>query len=181
MTRTSNAVSRRPPSRCTVRCCSARSSFICRSGDRSPISSRNTVPPARTLERAGTIVHRSGEGAAHVSEQLVLDERGRQARAVDDDERRRGVEASDREWRARHVPCRSRTRRGSSTVTSPSSATRLMCSFNRAHRRRGAVELGKGRIGGGPCARDRARTGDGGISCPNARTRAKCTATEAGG
>ena len=53
----------------------------------SPISSRNSVPPSRDLERPACVAIGAGERAALVAEQLALEQRLGQRRAVDGDER----------------------------------------------------------------------------------------------
>ena len=65
------------------------------------------------LELAAAIGDRAGERAAHVAEQLALDQLLRNRRAVDLDERRRRAGGSARGWSARRAPCRCRSRRKS--------------------------------------------------------------------
>ena len=86
ITRTSIGMPRRAPTRSTICSCSTRSSLACSGGAISPISSRNSVPPSRQLEPAALLRDRAGEGAALVAEQLALEQRLGQRRAVDGDE-----------------------------------------------------------------------------------------------
>ena len=58
----------------------------------SPISSRNSVPPLGFAKRPCAVADRAGEGAAHVAEQLALQELGRDRRAID--RRRRALRAA---------------------------------------------------------------------------------------
>ena len=53
----------------------------------SPTSSRKTVPPSARSKAPARSALGAGEGALHVAEQLGLDERGRDARQIHDDER----------------------------------------------------------------------------------------------
>ncbi len=64
------------------------------------------------LELAGRLPHRAGEGALLVAEQLALEQRFRDGRAVDRDERLAGAAARARAARAPAAPCRCRSRRG---------------------------------------------------------------------
>ena len=77
----------------------------------SPISSRNSVPwwaiSALPTLRAGG----AGEGALLVAEQLVLEQRLRDGRAVDGDERPLGAVRQLVQRRAPSAPCRCRSRR----------------------------------------------------------------------
>src|SRR5665647_1194121 len=75
-----------PPSRRTRRSSSARRSFGCRRGGISPISSRKSVPwPASSM--SPLLGPRIREGAALVPEELGLEQRFRNRRAVHCDER----------------------------------------------------------------------------------------------
>ena len=60
----------------------------------SPISSRKRVPPCGLLEEAALGLHRAGEGALGVAEQLALEQRLGQRGAVDGHERARARAAS---------------------------------------------------------------------------------------
>ena len=53
---------------------STRSSRTCSAGDISPISSRKSVPPSRLLEQPALVRDGAGERAAHVAEQLGLEQ-----------------------------------------------------------------------------------------------------------
>ena len=79
---------------------------------RSPISSRNSVPPCGGLEPAGLASPiGAGEGALLVAEQLALEQRLRQRAAVDGDEGPARARRSA-SWMARATtPCRCRSRR----------------------------------------------------------------------
>ena len=91
-----------------MRSCSTRSSFTCTAGVMSPISSRKSVPPLASSKRPGFGVHRAGEGALLVAEQLALEQRlGQRARATP---RRTACCRAARAggWRARPAPCRCR-------------------------------------------------------------------------
>ena len=55
--------------------------WLCRSSGRSPISSRNRVPPCASSNAPGVARVRAGEGALLVAEQLALDQ-GRRDRAA---------------------------------------------------------------------------------------------------
>ena len=77
------------PTRCTSPFSSARSSLACTASGSSPTSSRNSVPPSRRFEHARLRVDGAGERAAHVAEQLALEQRVDDRRAVDRDERLR--------------------------------------------------------------------------------------------
>ena len=63
------------------------------------------------LEAAGLRRVRAGEGAALAAEQLALDQRRRQRRAVDDDERPVAARGCADGWRGRAAPCPCRSRR----------------------------------------------------------------------
>ena len=73
---------------------STRRSFACGRGGMSPISSRKSVPPSRLLEAADALRVRAGERAALVTEELGLEQRLGERRAVDRHEGRRGRAAS---------------------------------------------------------------------------------------
>ena len=64
------------------------------SSGRSPISSRKIVPPSASSKRPGLRRDGAGERALFVPEQLALDERRRQRRAVDAHERARVAAAA---------------------------------------------------------------------------------------
>ena len=63
-----------PPTRSISPSWIARSSLACRSNRRSPISSRNSVPPVGQLELSELLSVRAGKGAALVSEERALDQ-----------------------------------------------------------------------------------------------------------
>ena len=67
---------------------STRSRRGCSSSGSSPISSRNSDATLRALERARVIGVRAGEGASLVTEQLALDQIGRDRAAIEHHERR---------------------------------------------------------------------------------------------
>jgi hypothetical protein len=63
-----------PPTRVKVPSWSTRSSLTWLSSGISPISSRKSVPVSANLELALLLLHRAGEGAALVAEQLALEQ-----------------------------------------------------------------------------------------------------------
>ena len=73
----------RPPRRSTRCSSTTRSSFACASGDRSPTSSRNSVPWLASSMRPGLAFVGAGERAAFVPEDLRFEQRVGQRRAVD--------------------------------------------------------------------------------------------------
>ena len=77
----------RPPTVVYSPSCSTRSRRVCASGGMSPISSRNSVPPAACSKRPAARCDGAGEGALLVAEQLALDQFARDRRHVDGDER----------------------------------------------------------------------------------------------
>ena len=83
-------VDRRPrcvaPTGRTERSWIARSSLVCIASGRSPISSRNSVPPLRRLEEAVAVLGGAGEGALAVAEELGLEQLLGDRAAVDRDE-----------------------------------------------------------------------------------------------
>ncbi len=83
------------------RSCRARSSLACKSMGRSPISSRNSVPPSGGFEQSLLVVLRSGERALDVAEQLRFDQRRHQRRTVHRSERR-SLRGPGKMNRARH-------------------------------------------------------------------------------
>ena len=86
MTCTSTRRGSSEPTRCTSPSSSTRSSLACTVSGSSPISSRNSVPPSASLEQPRLVVGGAGERAAHVPEQLALEQRLDDRRAVDGDE-----------------------------------------------------------------------------------------------
>ena len=139
------------PSGVTMRSSSTRSSRACSASGMSPISSRNSVPPSACaiLPRAPALV-RAGEGAGAVAEQLGLDQRLGQARAVDRDERPVGARAGGVHARARTPPCRCRSRPRSS-----SGVPRAMHAARRARDRR--ARRGSPKVERAPSCRVRPR------------------------
>ena len=89
----------------TSRSCSTRSSAACDVAGRSPISSRNSVPPSAERTNPDLVARRARERALHVAEEQALDERRRQRSAVDGDERasprRLGVDLAGEDLLAR--------------------------------------------------------------------------------
>ena len=81
------AIAARAPTGLTLRDSSARKRRGCMSSSSSPISSMKMVPPCACCEGALAIAVGAGEGAAHVAEQLRLDQRARHAGQIADDER----------------------------------------------------------------------------------------------
>ena len=88
----------------------------------SPISSRNSVPPSASSKTPLAIGVGAGERAAHVTEQLALDEVLRHRAAVD--RRRTGARAARRcvDASARPAPCRCRSRPGRGPSSRPRDA-----------------------------------------------------------
>ncbi len=112
-TRTSTLRGTLSPSRRTSPSCSTRSSMPCAASGRSPISSRNTVPPCAALEDARAVAVGAGEGAADVAEQIG-EQQGLGERGAVDGHERAGRRAGSRDGRGgRRAPCRCRSRRGS--------------------------------------------------------------------
>jgi hypothetical protein len=109
--RPSNGTSSSPPTGRTRRSCRARSSLACSSSGISPISSRNSVPPLASHEQARPGAAGVGEGALDVAEQLALEQRLRQGRAVDRHERPGRALGEAGAARAPPAPCRCRSRR----------------------------------------------------------------------
>ena len=70
------------PTRLNRPSCVTRSSLACSGGDMSPISSRKIVPPFGHFEPADPLRHRAGERALFVPEQLALQQRLGNGRAV---------------------------------------------------------------------------------------------------
>ena len=101
--------SRCPPTRSIVMSCSTRSSLACAAGERSPTSSRKSVPAIRELELAATAPH-AGRRALLDAEQLGLDQRLDQRRAVDGHERPALPAAAHVQVLARPAPSRRRSR-----------------------------------------------------------------------
>ena len=96
--RTSTRIGRDEPMRVTSPYSTARSSRSCAAIDSVPISSRNSVPRSASSKRPARRAGRAGERARLVAEQLGLDQRLGQRRAVHDDQRvfpavRQAVEA----------------------------------------------------------------------------------------
>ena len=89
MTRTSTLIVSLPPTRSNSRSCRKRSSLTWIAGEISPISSRNSVPPSACWKRPSRRADRAGERAALVAEQLALEQRLGQRRAVQLHERAR--------------------------------------------------------------------------------------------
>ena len=77
----------RPPSRRKHCSSSTRSSLACSISGISPISSRNSVPLSASSNMPALLRPGVGEGAFLVAEQLALEQRFRDGRAVDGDER----------------------------------------------------------------------------------------------
>jgi hypothetical protein len=84
-TRTSIGISWRPPTRSMTRSCRKRSSLACSGIGRSPISSSISAAVGR-LDLAEGGLGRAGEGALLVAEELALQQRLGDGRAVDGDE-----------------------------------------------------------------------------------------------
>ena len=85
-TRTLTGISWRPPTRSITRFCRKRSSFACSDSGMSPISSRNSVPPSAISILPMRLLHRAGERALLVAEQLALEQLLGNRGAVDRDE-----------------------------------------------------------------------------------------------
>ena len=100
MIRTSTFTGCPPPSARSRRSCRTRSSFACASAAARRSRRGRSSPPSRDLERPIWRAQRARERAALVAEQLALDERRRDRRAVDGDERPRAT-LRWRGWRAR--------------------------------------------------------------------------------
>ena len=81
------------PMRRTSPASSARSSFAWSAFDSVPISSRKSVPPVGVLDEPGARAGGAGERALDVAEELGLEQRLGQRRAVEGDERPRGARA----------------------------------------------------------------------------------------
>ena len=121
----------------------------------SPISSRKSVPPSARSNRPRLRAHGAGERALLVAEQLALEQRARERRAVDADERAARRARAGGGWRARRAPCRCRSRRSRAR-----SCRAAPCARRRehlAHRRRLADERrapgrSGSRVGGGALA-----------------------------
>ena len=94
MTRTSTFSVRSAPSGSNSRSCSTRSSFDCSAGLIVPISSRKIVPPSASANLPFLVVVGAGERAADVAEQLRLEQRLGDRRAVDLDERHVALRAA---------------------------------------------------------------------------------------
>ena len=92
---------RSEPSGSNSRSCSTRSSFDCSAGLIVPISSRKIVPPSASANLPFLVVGRAGERAAHVAEQLRLEQRLGDRRAVHLDQRHVALRAAVVD-RARH-------------------------------------------------------------------------------
>ena len=92
-TRASTLTGRLPPTGRTSPSWSTRSSLTCRAGDVSPISSRNTVPPVACSNIPFVSATGAGERAAHVAEELRLEQRLGDRAAVDRHERPRRAPA----------------------------------------------------------------------------------------
>ena len=86
MMRTSTATLVSLPTGRKVRSCSTRSSLTCSCSGSSPISSRKSVPPSALRKQPGAVGDGAGERAAHVAEQLALDQVLGNRAAVDGDE-----------------------------------------------------------------------------------------------
>ena len=86
MTRTSTLIVWLSPTRSNSRSCSARSSFICSAVLIVPTSSRKSVPLCACSNRPWRAPDRAGERAAHVAEELGLEQRLGNRAAVDRDE-----------------------------------------------------------------------------------------------
>ncbi len=104
--RTSTGISCRPPIRSMTRSCRKRSSFACSDIGRSPISSRNSVPPLRHLDLADRLLRGPGVCPFFVAEQFAFEKRFRYCGAVDGDEalalaRRQIVQRAREEFLAR--------------------------------------------------------------------------------
>ncbi len=82
----SASISSVPPSRRNLRSCSTRSSFTCTTGLISPISSRKIVPFSATSMSPFLLRIGAGERAAHVAEELRVEQRLGERAAVDGDE-----------------------------------------------------------------------------------------------
>ena len=100
-----------PPTGSYSPSCSTRSSFTCTDGESSPISSRKSVPRAAFAKRPSRLRDRAGERAALVAEELGLEDRLGDRRAVDARRRARARASCARGCSARAAPCRCRSRR----------------------------------------------------------------------
>ena len=98
ITRVSLWISCRPPTRWKRLSCRKRRSFTWTDGGRSPISSRNSVPPAADFDVSFALRVRAGEGAFLVAEEFALQQVLRNGIAVDGDER--AVSCALRRWSA---------------------------------------------------------------------------------
>ena len=78
------------------------------------------MPPSACDEEPLAVAARVGERAAHVAEQLALEQGRRHRGAVDGDERRLAARGCGGGWRARRAPCRCRVSPVMSTVASVS-------------------------------------------------------------
>ena len=87
ISRTSTPIVRVPPTRSNSRSWSTRSSLICIDGGHLAHLVEEERAAVRQLEPALAVGDRAGEGAAHVAEQLALDDGLGQRRAVHLDER----------------------------------------------------------------------------------------------
>ena len=94
MTRTSTLMVSLPPTRSNSCSCRKRSSLTWTAGEISPISSRNSVPPLACWKRPSRRADRAGERAALVAEQLALEQRLGERRAVQLHERALGARAA---------------------------------------------------------------------------------------
>ena len=97
MTRTSTLTVCESPTRSNSRACSTRSSFACSAALIVPTSSRNSVPRLRLLDAALPVGDGARERAAHVAEQLGLEQRLGNRAAVDRDEALTAPRAARRE------------------------------------------------------------------------------------
>jgi hypothetical protein len=98
-----------PPTGSYSPSCSTRRASPARAGESSPISSRKSVPPAARAKRPSRFADRARERAALVAEELGLEDRLGDRRAVHRDERAPRA-AARRGCSARGAPCRCRSR-----------------------------------------------------------------------
>ena len=90
-TRTSTGISLRPPIRSITRSCRKRSSLACSASGRSPISSRNSVPPLACSIRPAVCLTAPVKAPRSWPNSSALEQVLGDGRAVDGDERRPGA------------------------------------------------------------------------------------------
>ncbi len=92
-----------PPSRSKRDSSMTRRSFAWVSRDMSPISSRKSVPPSASSNLPRLALHRAGEGAALVPEELGEEQALAEGRAVDGDERAVPARAREVDVAGKHL------------------------------------------------------------------------------